>query len=124
MAVIDLKAKKKWLNGALGALVGVVNGLLGAGGGMLAVPFLRKSGIRPKEAHVNAVAVILPIAAVSTFLYWNRGSVRAADVWVFIPGGLLGSLLATQIMKWLSVKWIRLLFALFLIWAGIRAVAV
>ena len=41
--------------------IGVVNGLFGAGGGMLAVPCLNYiCGLDEKSAHATAIAVILP----------------------------------------------------------------
>lgn len=53
----------------LGAAVGTVNVLIGAGGGILAVPILKKSGLDQKEAQANAVAVILPLTAISLIIY-------------------------------------------------------
>ena len=75
--------------------MGIVNGLLGAGGGMIAVPLLKKLGLSQKQAHANAVAVILPITVLSAALYLIKGYVSLADSFVFIPGGLVGSLIGT-----------------------------
>ena len=43
-----------------GVCIGIVNGLFGAGGGMIAVPILKYMGFERKDAHKNAIAVILP----------------------------------------------------------------
>ena len=62
--------KNKKLFYTLGGIaIGFVNGLLGAGGGMLAVPFLKKCGLSQRQAHQNAIAIILPITAVSVGIY-------------------------------------------------------
>ena len=56
-----------------GLLIGVVNIMLGAGGGMLTVPFYKKIGLSQKQAQINAVATILPISVISAFIYLYNG---------------------------------------------------
>ena len=63
-----MKIKKHIKPAAFGVAVGLVNGVFGAGGGMLAVPLLKKSGLDQKQSHANAVAVILPITVISAIL--------------------------------------------------------
>lgn len=103
-----------------GAVIGLVNGALGAGGGMLAVPLLSKYGLEKKECHANAVAVILPITVVSAVLYLYRGYVNLSDAIVFVPTGLIGSLLGTVMLKKISNKWLGKIFGFFMIYAGVR----
>ena len=97
-----------------------VNGLLGAGGGMIAVPLLQRLGLERKQAHANAVAVILPITVLSAALYLMKGYVSLSDSFIFIPGGIAGSLLGTLIMKKISPKWLKRIFGGFMIYAGVR----
>lgn len=113
--------KKGFISFLLGALIGAVNGLLGAGGGMLTVPILKKMGLPQKAAHKNAVAVILPITAISATLYLLSGRVRLLDAVPFIPLGLVGAALGTFIIKKISPTLLKKIFALFMIWAGVRA---
>ena len=54
--------KSKLYLGLSGILIGALNSFFGAGGGIIAVPVLEKSGLLKKESHANAVAVILPIS--------------------------------------------------------------
>ncbi len=103
-----------------GLLIGFVNGLLGAGGGMLAVPILERSNLEKKKAHASAVAVIMPLSLLSAVLYLINGSVTVGDAVKYIPWGLLGAAVGTFLLKKLPDKWIRRLFAIFMIWAGIR----
>lgn len=51
---------KKKLFSLWGTLAGFLNGMLGAGGGMVVVPIL-KTRLSEKQAHATSVAVILPI---------------------------------------------------------------
>lgn len=116
----DGMKKKKYLYWAFGVLTGFVNGLLGAGGGMIAVALLKKCGLDTKKAHANAVAVILPITVFSASVYMIKGYVSIKDAFVFMPLGVAGSVLATYLLKKISPALLRGVFGAFMIWAGIR----
>lgn len=103
-----------------GVLIGAVNGLMGSGGGMLAVPLLKRCGLEQKQAHSNAVAVILPITALSAILYLIKGYAQLSDALIFIPTGIIGSLTGAFLLKKISPKWLKKLFGGFMIYAGIR----
>lgn len=119
--MICLKNIKKHVKSAFfGVAVGLVNGVFGAGGGMLAVPLLKKSGLDQKSAHANAVAVILPITVISAIMYLVKGTVHLRDSFAFVPTGLLGSVIATFLLKSFSNKWLQKIFAVFMIYAGVR----
>lgn len=121
MLVIYLKNIKKLLKPTiLGLGVGFINGVFGAGGGMLAVPILKSEGLSQKSAHANAVAVILPITVLSAVLYLAKGSVSLADSFAFIPTGLIGSVIAAFTLQKFSNKWLQKIFAAFMIYAGVR----
>ena len=116
-----MKNIKKYFKPAFfGVGVGLVNGIFGAGGGMLAVPLLKENGLEQKSAHANAVAVILPITVISAILYLVKGSVTVSDSLSFIPTGLLGSVIATFALQKFSNKLLQKIFAAFMIYAGIR----
>lgn len=104
----------------IGSLVGFVNGILGAGGGMLAVPLLKKSGFDTKQSHTNAIAVILPITLISAIMYLVKGLVSIKDAYVYMPTGLLGALIGTYLLKKISSKWLIRLFGALMIYAGVR----
>ena len=110
--------KFKQISGGFAA--GFVNALLGAGGGMLAVPVLKKLGMSQKQAQSNSVAVIMPLSAISVAIYLYSESVSISAAFPDIHAGLLGSLLGTFLLTKLSNKWLKKLFALFMIWAGVR----
>ena len=67
-----------------GLAIGTVNSALGAGGGMIAVPMLRKSGMEQNRAQANAVALIMKV----TF----------GDALPYLPAGLIGSVLGSFIL--------------------------
>lgn len=103
-----------------GIIIGLVNGLMGAGGGMVAVPLLKKCGLEQKEAHANAVAVILPITILSAVLYIFKDYVSVSDAVSFIPAGIIGSLIGAFLLKKISPKYLKKIFGCFMIYAGIR----
>ena len=85
------KGKKHLLFTAAGGLaVGLINGLLGAGGGMLAVPILAKAGLSQREAHAGSLAVILPLSLFRA-AFWARRWARCCSVG-FPTNGSAGSL--------------------------------
>ena len=113
--------KKQSLAAAAGGVgIGFLNGLLGAGGGMLAVPLLKKLGLSTKQAHAGSIAVILPMSAVSAVLYWLQGRVSLDSAWTYMPAGAVGAVLGAWLLGKLPDTWIRRIFAVFMIWAGVR----
>jgi uncharacterized membrane protein YfcA len=107
---------------AAGLLIGIVNALFGAGGGIVAVPILKKYGLEKKEAHANAVAVILPITVLSAVIYLFKGHVEISKALPYIPAGIAGSLLGTYFLKKISPIWLRRIFGGFIVYAGIRLI--
>lgn len=118
--VIKMKIKNYLKPSLMGVAVGIVNGVFGAGGGMIAVPLLKQNGLDQKSAHANAVAVILPITVISAVLYLVKGTVAFADSIAFIPTGVIGSVVATFVLQKFSNKLLQKIFAIFMIYAGVR----
>lgn len=113
--------KKESLSVALSGLaIGFVNGLFGAGGGMLAVPLLRHAGLEQKQAHANAVSVILPITLLSAVLYAVKGYVTVSDALIYIPGGIAGSVTGSLLLKKISPALLKRAFGFFMLYAGVR----
>lgn len=112
--------KKHIKSALLGVVVGLVNGVFGAGGGMIAVPLLKSKGLEQRQAHANAVAVILPITVISAMLYLIKGNVALKDSFAYIPTGIIGSIIATFALKRISNKWLRRIFGCFMVYAGVR----
>lgn len=105
-----------------GALIGGVNILLGAGGGMLTVPLYKKNGMTQKQAQINAVTTILPISIISAFIYIYNGEVKISDAYIYLIPGLIGSILGTFFIKKISNNILTIIFSVFMIWAGLRLI--
>jgi uncharacterized membrane protein YfcA len=115
---METKVKDNLEKIVCGIAVGGANSLFGGGGGMLAVPMLRRIGYAEKSAHATAILVILPVSLFSLILYIINGF---ADFSVLIPtalgvttGGFLGSVL----LKKLPSKTVALAFTFLQLIAG------
>lgn len=117
-----MKFKSKIISGVGGIGVGLINGLLGAGGGMVAVPLLKKCGLKTKEAHAGSIAVILPLSLISGALYILNGKVTLADAIGYMPTGAIGAVIGAWLLGKLEDKWLRRIFSVFMIWAGVRMI--
>ncbi len=103
-----------------GFVIGTINILLGAGGGMLTVPLYKKMNMSQKQAQTNAVATILPITIVSAVIYLMNGDVKLSDSYIYLIPGLIGSVIGTFVIKKISNNILSIVFSLFMIWAGLR----
>jgi uncharacterized membrane protein YfcA len=78
----------------LGALAGVLSGLLGIGGGLLFVPALTLAiGLGQVRAEATSLLAIVPVALVGTYRQHRYGNVRLRDaalLGVLSPAGALG----------------------------------
>ena len=107
----------------IGAAAGTVNGLFGAGGGLLLVPMLTHfCKLEAKEAFATSLAVMLVLSVVSLTVYWCRGAVDFTAALPYLSGGVAGGIIGGVWMKRVKVKWLRLALAAFLLYGGIKAV--
>lgn len=115
------RQKKAILLAVCGLAVGAVNGLFGAGGGMLAVPVLTfAAGLGEKKAHATAIAVILPLCLVSTVVYAVRGTFDYSVLPPTIAGVLIGGLTGAVALKKLSAPVLNFLFYGLMLFAGVK----
>ena len=86
---------------------------------MIAVLALRRlCGLPEKEAHATAIAVMLPLTALSGFLYALRSAV-SWDVLAYVaPALTLGSFLGAKLTGSLKEKALRRLFSVLMMAAG------
>ena len=109
---------KKLFYYSFGFLAGVINGLLGAGGGMLTVTILKKLGLSQKKAHATSVCVILPICIFSSFISLFKGLVSLNQTIPYIPFSILGAIVGALILSKIRQKLLGKIFGIFVIWAA------
>ncbi len=104
-----------------GASAGLINGLFGAGAGILTVPLLKRlGGLSTVIAHATSIAIVLPLCASSSLFYVLNKNVTPADALPFILGGLIGAPLGAILLKKAPEMLLRRAFGAFMIYSAVR----
>lgn len=114
------KRKARLLSALGGLAAGLINGLLGSGGGMIAVPVLERGGVKANRAHATSVAIMLPLSAVSALFYLRSGEAGISDALPYIPGGIAGALLGVLLLRRVKPKLLRRIFGGVAVYSGLR----
>ena len=115
-----MKKIKKWQILVFGALIGVINGFFGGGGGMVVVPLLNKMfGLEQKKAQATALFVILPISLVSTIVYMSYNSIAFSSGWPVILGIVAGGVVGAKFLNKLNNKVVKYIFVFFMLLGGV-----
>ena len=105
-----------------GGAAGIANGFFGGGGGMILVPLLtRWCSLSQRKAFATSVAIILPLCALSSAIYFFRGGLDFALALPYLAGGLIGGFVGGRVFKKLNMDWLRRAFALFILYGGVKA---
>jgi uncharacterized protein len=113
---------------ALGALAGVLAGLLGVGGGLVVVPiltfiFTAQQMPAPFILHLalgTSLASIMFTSISSMHAHHNKGAVNWQIFRRVTPGILLGTLLGSWVAAQLSTRFLNCFFVLFLFYVAIQ----
>lgn len=104
-----------------GGIAGTINGLLGAGGGMVLVPLLTllcKS--EDDKVFPTSVSIIFPICLVSLSISPGLANLPWSDAWPYLMGSIPGGLLAGLLAKKIPVKWLHRALGILIIYGGVR----
>ena len=114
---------EKLTKAVTGVLVGVANGLFGAGGGTLLVPALEKFlHLETHKAHATAIAVILPLSVLSIFFYLRAGETPWAAIAWISAGGVLGGFIGAKLLNKFTSPWLHKIFGICMAAAAIRMI--
>lgn len=113
--------KKHFTSILAGILAGAVNGLFGAGGGMVLVPLLTwLTELEDDEIFPASVSIILPICIVSLSLSFKAGTVPWDVAVPYLAGSAAGGILAGIYARRIPTLWLHRSLGLLIIWGGIR----
>lgn len=115
--------KKREITGAAisGAFAGAVNGLFGAGGGMVLIPLLsRLTPIGEEKLFPASVATILPLCLTSLAVYGLQNSLPLAESVPYLMGSAAGGICAGLWGRKIPTVLLHRALGLLILWGGIR----
>ncbi len=103
-----------------GSTAGLVNGLLGAGGGMVLVPMLgSRSGLSEEERFPASIAIIAPICVVS-LLFSGPWQITFWQVLPYLLGGAAGGVAAGLWGQRIPTLWLHRILGILILFGGVR----
>jgi len=104
-----------------GGLIGLILGLVGGGGSILAVPLLiYVVGIGSPHAAIGTAAVAVTVNALASVIgYARAGHVKWRCASVFVVSGMIGAALGAELGKAFDGKRLLVLFGLLMIGVGL-----
>ncbi len=110
-----------WKKLLVGLFAGIINGLFTSGGGLILVPaFIYVLKMEPKKARATSIFCILPMVIVTALFYGKRNFINW-KIGIFCAiGGIVGGLVGSKLLNKLSDKYLKIIFAMFLIYASIN----
>lgn len=104
-----------------GAAAGMVNGLFGAGGGMVLVPLLTAlTDLDDREVFPASVSIILPICLVTLAIAAMDTGLPWGEALPFLIGSGAGGLLAGLFGKKIPTLWLHRGLGVLILWGGYR----
>ena len=101
---------------AAGFLAGVLGGLVGIGGGILAVPALvYAAGLGQREAIATSLAAIVPMSIAGTWRQHRYGNVRLREGIMLGALGIVGAAVGASLADVLPDRVLRVGFALLML---------
>lgn len=122
--LVDLHRSPIWLVAVEGAMVGIVTGFVGVGGGFLIVPALVVFGKLPMRLAVGTSLVIIVLKSVVGFAKYqhyltaHNMSVDAETIITFFLVGVIGSLFGSSLNARINQRMLKQSFAALLILMG------
>lgn len=116
-----MKKRSRWGLPVAGVLAGAVNGLFGAGGGMVLVPLLGLlSGLEDREIFPASVAIILPICIVSLTITMKAEHINWQLAVPYLAASAIGGILAGLLAKRIPTLWLHRILGILILWGGVR----
>ena len=111
---------KKYAFYIVGIFSGFINGILGTGGGTVVVPCIEWLGTDTKKSHSTAIAIILPITAVSAFLYIRQGNIDIKSTVILSVSGCIGAIIGAKFLKKIPSHYLKIIFGISMVAGGIK----
>lgn len=104
-----------------GGAAGAVNGLFGAGGGMVLVPLLTLlTDMQEDTVFSSSLAIILPVCLVSLSVTALTGTLALREALPYLVASAAGGLLAGLFGRRIPSRWLHRILGVLIIWGGVR----
>jgi len=110
------------------AVSGIMNGFIGTGGGIIlyfTLKFLNRlenNDIDMKNIMAAIISVVIPMSLISSIIYMIKGNVIYKELLLYTPAALIGGITGALLLDKLKFKIIKKLFAVMIIYSGIRMI--
>ena len=113
--------RQSWGMILAGIGAGAVNGLFGAGGGMVLIPLLGMlTSLEDRQMFSGSVAIILPICVVTLAVSFLMDSVPVVQALPYLLGSAFGGIFAGKWGQKIPVKWLHRGLGILILWGGYR----
>ncbi len=123
LSVKDKSKTAPYLLLIFGVAAGFVNGLFGAGGGILIIytlNYLIKDHIEDsRDIYANALCAMLPVSAVSCIRYAVNGNIVTEGFGIYAIPAMIGGIVGGFLLGKLKAGFMKKLFAALVIYSGI-----
>ena len=103
-----------------GAAAGAVNGLFGAGGGLVLVPMLgNKAGLSEKERFPASIAIIAPVC-ITSLIISGKWELSFGQLLPYLLGSAVGGVAAGLWGRKIPTIWLHRFLGGIILWGGIR----
>ncbi len=104
-----------------GVLAGCVNGLFGAGGGMVLVPLLSLlTDLEEEDIFPASISIILPMCLLSLWIGSQQGPLPWREALPYLIGSGVGGILAGILGKRIPVVWLHRMLGILILYGGWR----
>lgn len=103
-----------------GFFVGLLSGFFGIGGGFLIVPaILFSTNLNTIKAIGTSLISVGVFGVATAFVYMLRGEINILIAMLYLFGGFLGGYIGVKLTSRVNVKYLKLLYGIFVICVGI-----
>ncbi len=107
----------------VGFLAGLISGFFTAGGGLILVPaFVYILKMDEKISRATSILCILPMVIVTAIFYNNSHFIDWNIAIKCAVGGIIGAIIGAKLLKKIPDKYLKILFIIFLLYAGINLI--
>lgn len=120
----DKMTKKIILLAVLSFLAGILNALLGAGGGVVLIFAIQLYYGRSNAKKGFAIAnlAVLVFSLISVFSYLDGGMIEEREVLPYILPALIGGTIGALLLGRIKTRYLKLIFASLMLYSGVKMI--